>query len=198
MKTNKNFTAFLKENYAYYLSVIYGGDKSLVYCYIKSYSTFVELESGAIIGVPKLQSLATTEWISDVGEEDYLTYARSHRAEVFRAWNMCEVEKIIKVLTAEIESKYNDICKCYLRKYTYRTTPENCPIRSLEIITRDNEYMPHEDLKAGIIEFPTKNDLRALLSVYKDLAARREKQIASYLKRYGTDNILIRTYWADR
>lgn len=203
MKTNNQLLTI----YAYYLRKTYPfnagwTDKKLANGLID----VIRTENGAIVPIEKLSRLETNFWIGEgycAGRtfneaQDLCRQIRKNKADYFIEKNTDNITRAIEKLDRYIvflRGETSGICcadifytvDCYREEYQ-----KNNPIHS---ILCGLEPKTKESLRAE--ELTLKDAL-----TYKDVLLRSKKDIIkrcnAYLKRYGSDKIQIRTYWADR
>lgn len=96
-----------------------------------------------------------------------------------------------------LKDKNHDGYRLFKRKHYISEPEDGCVVSINYVRSWEISGMSDEKIKELHGEELTHDELNNLILGYKELLEIKEKQISSYLKRYGTSKLSINSYWID-
>ena len=197
---SKEFQNELKVKYEEACKDVWGKDTKMVDYEMKNIVCLIPICDGKSVICLNKPTIEKEFWFgeSDMGQgpshEDNckrMNYVHLTLKDYFMNENLSKVDDMINKIKDAINDK-----SCYVPKrfaYYYKC-PDDHFIQSFGF---ENPYNGYRICTGNSYEL-SKNDLKIILEGYKFYREKFVKRLESYLKKYGTSKMSVRSYWIDR
>ena len=202
---SKENQAKLKAQYAEALMAYWKENKitdSMTKCCLGHVAVFVPILGGKFIAIVEKERIDKTFYFgySDCGQgrswdenQDLAAHVRKNIEEYFIKHNLEGVDRWIREFEdyLEYENIEGDVPKMYCYPHYYGQDPDAvlCHVTTCrpgwDVIPENAKEVPFEDV-------------RLIIEAYKEYRVMLEKQLNTYLKKYGAKHLHVSTYWVDR